>query len=420
MSDKNISSTLTPLFLGIMMSAGLGSVAIAGPAEQANAIEFPADVVYMQEKPDGSMFVGYESVDKDNCSDTRCFSYGIINSDNSVKLAKNWLMGSFVYQYQANEKNTTLMDKNGDIYLSLFPTREILKISDPENTPQIVFEAPAIVNKSGDVRSANVVRVHDFIFNDDFSHMYVRMQVESPMEMGMAAVDLRKSDHPVIWHDSRTKTNSVLFNPNSNELVYQGLNNLAAEPLVAYMMSATTGEYSKNGGPLFTGLQSVQAKEGVGNVAYGLDYADCKVTKMMLADGKIGEEIWTNEVPGCKVNINNGEKRTIALNSFDKFLYAGYENIITIFDKENGNRVIDVFPPVGKFYGDIKFNSNTQKAYRLFSDGVEYGVLEFSHEGKTKVYPAAEKTGDFVTFGSHLYMGESNKVVKYNLDVKEI
>jgi len=53
-----------------------------------------------------------------------------------------------------------------------------------------------------------------------------------------------------------------------------------------------------------------------------------------------------------------------------------------------------------------------------YSPPAQYGALEFSHEGKTKVYPAVEKMGDFATFGNYLYMGEGNKVVKYNLDVK--
>lgn len=416
MKINNFNSKSIPLYLGVIMLMGLSNVALAGTSTQVDNIEFPDNIVFLKEKPNGSLFVGYESVNKNNCSGMRCFGFGIIDKNNSVQLSKYWLTGSFELQDIFNEKTTAKMDKKGNVYISLFPSKQILKLSDPTTYPKVIFDAPPELNRSNNSKIVETKRVKDFIFNNDFSQMYVGLDVEPSIMGGIAAVDLTQGEYPVIWHDSRTKANSVQLNPVSKELIYQGYNTRSTSPLVAYVMSATSGKYITGGEPLFTGNQSVQVIENTGYVAYGLNLKDCSVTKMKLREGAVGDKLWTNEVNGCDADITQGEKKTISLNSFDNFVYAGYGNVITIFERDNSNKKVDILPPLGKFYGDIKFSNNTQKAYRMFTDGSEYGVLEFDSNGKTKEYKALEKVRAFATYGNHLYVGEGKKVVKYKLD----
>jgi len=410
MKGKKVAFKINASMLGVVASLALSGTSFAETSAPAGKIEFPGNIVLLKEKPDGSMFVGYESADRKNCLSTHCFGFGIINKDNSVKHSE-WLP----VRSQLDAKLTFLMDNTGDFYTSMHGSKEILKLSDPAVKPQVVFKITSQENKTRDSREEDFLGVKNFIFNNDFSQMYVELQHQSMFEHGFAAVDLKKDNYPVIWNESAWRANSVLFNPDSKELIYQGTDEMVLPSTWATIMSAVDGRWYSTDYVLFTGHQSVQASEGSDNFAYGLNLEDCKVTKMKLIKGWTGEGVWTNEVNGCDADITQGEKKTISLNSFDNFVYAGYGNVITIFERDNGNKKVDIIPPLGKFYGDIKFSNNTQMAYRMFTDGSEYGVLEFDSNGQTRNYPVSEKTGDFVIYGNHLYTGEGKNVVKYKL-----
>lgn len=438
MKNNNFYSKLTPVCLGVIMSINFGGTAIASinTSMQPDSIEFPANVVFMKEKPDGSLFVGYESTNKKDCGvdgvNKDCFGFGVINKDNSVQLSKYWLDGSLQFQDYISDKSSAKMDNNGNVYVSLFPSKQILKLTSPAVGPVTVFNAPLEIQPSADSKVTKTNQVKDFIFNKDFSRMYVALNTADVTEdvvtsnmMGIAAVDLSEADTPgLLWLETGRKADSVLLNPLSNELIYQGYKAQYTDPAVGYRLSATSGKHLSDMNPRFTGAQFVQATENAGNVAYGLNIKKCTVTKIKLleqvdAEQGVTSELWTREANGCDNDSSSWEK-TISLNSIDDFVYAGYSNVITVFERDGGDKIIDILPPIGKFFGDVKFGKATKKAYRMFTDGSEYGVLEFDSTGQTKEYKAFEEIRDFVIYGNHLYLGEGKKVVKHKLESSTI